>query len=49
MGGGTDIGIYGNMNSGWTNNGSFLKERELTNGEDAFDLSEMEIFQVLYN
>jgi hypothetical protein len=49
LGGGTDIGIYDNMNKGWTNNGSFLKERELTNGETDFDLSEMEIFQVLYN
>ena len=49
LGDGTDIGIYDNMNKGWSNNGSFLKECELTNGEGNFDLSEIEIFQVLYN
>ena len=49
LGSGTDIGIYDNMKKGWTNNGSFLKERELTNGEDSFELSEIEIFKVLYN
>ena len=48
LGDGTDIGIHDNMNKGWTTNGSFLKERELTNGEQYFDLNEMEIFLVLY-
>jgi len=49
LGDGTDIGINANMKSGWSGNGSFLKEQELTNGEFNFDLSEMEIFQVLHN
>ena len=46
LGGGTDIGIYPDMKKGWTNNGTFLTNRELTNGESDFNLNEMEIFQV---
>ena len=47
FGNGTDLGIKSDMKSGWSNNGSFLKERDLTNGESSFHLSEMEVFQVI--
>ena len=47
FGNGTDLGIKSDMKSGWSNNGSFLKKRELTNGESNFHLSEMEVFQVI--
>ena len=47
LGNGTDIGIYPDMKNGWTNNGTFLKERELTNGDTTFKINEIEIYQVL--
>ena len=47
LGGGTDLGIYDDMKNGWTNNGTFLKERELTNGDTTFKINEIEIYQVL--
>ena len=46
LGDGTDLGINPNMNTGWSNCGTFLTNRELTNGDSSFNLSEMEIFQV---
>lgn len=47
LGEGTDLGINPNMNTGWSNSGTFLSERELTNGERNFIVNEMEIFQIL--
>ena len=49
LGNGTDLGIKKDMRTGWSNNGSFLKNREITNGESDFKISEIEIFQVLNN
>ena len=46
IGGGTDLGTNKDMKKGWSNNGTFLTNRELTNGESDFNISEMEIFQV---
>ena len=37
------------MKKGWSNNATFLRNRELTNGESSFVVNEMEIFQVLNN
>ena len=34
------------MRIGWSNNAIFLRERELSDGGDSFNLSEMEIYQV---
>ena len=49
FGNGTDLGIYDNMKSGWSYNGTFLSGGELTNGDSEFNLNEMEIFQVINN
>ena len=47
LGWGTDLGIESDMKKGWSNSNTFLRKRELTNGESSFVLNEMEIFQVL--
>ena len=49
LGGGSDLGINPDMRKGWSNNGTFLKNRELTNGERDFNIKEIEIFQILNN
>ena len=49
LGGGTDLGIDPDMKKGWCGNDTFLRNRELTNGEGNFVVNEMEIFQVLNN
>ena len=46
LGYGTDLGIKSDMKNGWSNNDTFLRNRELTNGENGFTINEMEIFQV---
>ena len=46
LGNGTDLGIYPDMKKGWSNNGTFLTNRELTNGASEFNISEIEIFQI---
>ena len=46
--GNSDFGINQNMNSGWSNaNGTFIKNRECTNGESYFNVIELEVFQVI--
>ena len=48
FGQGTDLYINKNMNSGnssWSS-ANFLKNGELTNGENSFNVKEIEIFQV---
>ena len=49
LGYGTDLGIESDMKKGWSSNNTFLRNRELTNGEGNFVVNEMEIFQVLNN
>ena len=49
LGDGTDLGINKDMRTGWSGNDTFLRNYELTNGESSFNLSEIEIFQVLNN
>jgi len=49
LGYGTDLGIESDMKKGWSSNNTFLRNRELTNGEGNFEVNEMEIFQVLNN
>ena len=49
LGDGTDLGINQDMRTGWSNNGTFLRNRELTDGGKDFNISEIEIFQVLNN
>ena len=49
LGWGTDLGINPDMKNGWSSNNTFLRNRELTNGESSFVVNEMEIFQVLNN
>ena len=46
--GGTDFYINGNLNSGNTTPRSFLKNSELTNGENGeFQVEELEIYKVI--
>ena len=49
LGNATDLGINKDMRTGWLGNNTFLRNRELANGESSFNLIEMEIFQVLNN
>ena len=49
LGGGTDLGIYPDMRKGWSSNDTFLKNYDLTKGESAFNVKEIEIFQILNN
>ncbi len=49
FGGGTDLGIEKDMRTGWSNNGTFLTNLELTNGEGSFNVKEIEIFKILNN
>ena len=49
IGSGTDLGIDKDMRSGFSYSGCFLKNKEITNGESDFKISEIEIFQVLNN
>ena len=49
LGGGTDLGINQDMRKGWSYNGTFLTNLDLTNGEYNFNVKEIEIFQILNN
>ena len=46
LGNGTDLGIYPDMRKGWSNNDTYLTNRELTDGKDSFNLSEIEVYKV---
>ena len=48
FGGGTDLYINPDLNTGATNSSTFLKNRELTNGESDFNVKEIEIYKVEY-
>ena len=46
--GASDFGINQNMNTGWSSvNGTFINNRECTNGECYFNVVEMEVYQVM--
>jgi len=46
--GDSDFGINQNMNTGWSNlNGTFIKNRDCTNGECYFNVLEMEVYQIM--
>ena len=49
FGGGIDLGIHIDMRKGWGHNGTFLTNRELTNGESYFNVKEIEIFKIKNN
>ena len=46
FGNGTDLYINSDLNTGVTNCSTFLKNRELTNGESSFNVKEIEIYKV---
>ncbi len=49
FGSGIDIRINPVMNKGWSYNGNYLRNRELTDGEAYFSVNEFEVFKVEFN
>lgn len=46
LGSATDLGIKPDMRTGWSGNDTYLTNRELTDGKDSFNLSEIEVYKV---
>ena len=49
LGGATDLGIYQDMRTGQSYNNTFLTNGKLKNGEENFNIKEIEIFQIINN
>ena len=49
FGSGSDLGINPDMNTGWSSNGNYLRKLELTDGEEKFVMTEIEVFKVEFN
>lgn len=44
-----DLGIFNPMNKGWSNkNGTFIINQEISDGKDNFEISELEIYKVVF-
>ena len=44
-----DLGIFNPMNKGWSNkNGTFIINQEISDGKDNFEISDLEIYKVVF-